>query len=172
MKTMSKLAVLLIAFLVLAGPGARTVSAQSARTLYTKALSREHTLRQANARPSLAALRKTIASYESVVRRYPGSAYCDNALWKGANLALVAYERFNEPEDQRTGLRLLTHLAKEYPTSSLRPQIAGLRDQLQASASVATSSKSSPPSAAGSLAKCRPGDAACCAIPGWNRDDP
>ena len=147
--------------LVLAGPGAGTVSAQSARTLYTKALSRERTLRQANARPSLAALRKTIASYESVVRRYPGSAYCDNALWQGANLALLAYERFNEPEDQRTGLRLLAHLTKEYPTSSLRPQIAGLRDQLQASASVAHLLEVQSAFGRWQPGKCRPGRLLC-----------
>jgi N-acetylmuramoyl-L-alanine amidase len=151
MKTMSKLAGWLIVLVVLTGPAARTVSAQSARTLYTKALARERTLRDASARPSLAMLRKTIASYESIVRRYPGSAYCDNALWQGANLALLAYERFNEPDDQATGLRLLAHLTKGYPTSSLRPQVAGLRDQLEAAASVATSSKSAAPATTGTL---------------------
>ena len=86
----------------------------------------------------------------------PGAPIATTPCGRERTSRSLAYERFNEPEDQRTGLRLLTHLAKEYPTSSLRPQIAGLRDQLQASASVATSSKSSPPSAAGSLGSAAP----------------
>jgi N-acetylmuramoyl-L-alanine amidase len=151
MKTMSKLAGWLIVFVVAAGPGAATASAQSAKTLYTKALTRERTLRDAGTRSSLAQFRKAIASYESIVRRYPGSGYCDNALWQGANLALLAYQRFEEPDDQRTGLRLLALLTKEYPTSSLKSQVAGLRDQFEAARSVASAPKSAPPAATGTV---------------------
>jgi N-acetylmuramoyl-L-alanine amidase len=117
-----------------AGPGAHPASAQSAATMYNRALARERTLRDANTRTSLAALRKAVASYEAIVRRFPGSGYSDNALWQGANLALLAFERFNESADQRTGLRLLAHLQKEYPSSPLRSRIAGVTEQFEAAA--------------------------------------
>ena len=106
MQTMSKLASLLLVVAAFAGPGAHTASAQSARSLYTKAIARERAVRDADRDPSLRQLRATIAAYESLVRRYPASAYCDNALWQAANVALLAFERFADPVDQRTGLRL------------------------------------------------------------------
>lgn len=141
MKTMSKLAAWLLVLAAFTGPGARTVSAQSASTLYRSALARERTLRDASTRPSLATLRRAIAAYEAIVRRYPASAYCDNALWQGANLALLTYERFNEPADQRTGFRLLAHLKKEYSSSSLRSRISDVTGQLDAAAPVQHASR-------------------------------
>ena len=68
---MSTLSVCLLLAAALAVPGASTVSAQSASTLYHRALTRERTLRDAGARPTLTALRKAVASYERIVRRYP-----------------------------------------------------------------------------------------------------
>jgi N-acetylmuramoyl-L-alanine amidase len=131
MLRMSKLAAVLLVLAVFAGPGAPPASAQSARTLYTRALSRERTLRDANTRPSLRDLRRAITAYESIVQRHPASAYCDNALWQGANLALLAYERYGDATDSRRGLRLLTHLKREYPSSSLTRRIDELAGQLQ-----------------------------------------
>ena len=61
-----------------------------------------------------------VALYETVVRRYPKSGYCDNALWQGANVALLAFERFEQPADRRTAVRLLTLLREGYPSSPLR----------------------------------------------------
>jgi N-acetylmuramoyl-L-alanine amidase len=119
MQTMSKLASVLLVVAAFAGPGAEPASAQSARSLYTRAMGRERAVRDADRDPSLRELRATIAGYESLVRRYPASAYCDNALWQAANLALLAFERFADPVDQRTGLRLLAHLKREYSSSSL-----------------------------------------------------
>ena len=132
MQRMSKLAAVLLVLAAFAGPGAETVSANSARTLYTRALARERTLRDASNNASLAELRRAIAAYEAIVRRYPASAYCDNALWQGANLALLAFERFGDATDSRRGLRLLAQLKKEYPSSSLRSRIETLAAQLQA----------------------------------------
>ncbi len=43
-------------------------------------------------------------SYETVVRRYPASGYCDNALWQAANLAPLAFERFERGADRRTAV--------------------------------------------------------------------
>jgi N-acetylmuramoyl-L-alanine amidase len=131
MHSISKVAAVLLVLAAFAGPGARTVSAQSARTLYTKALTRERMLRDAARKPSLRELRAAITAYERIVRRYPASAYCDNALWQGANLSALAYERFSELEDQRRGVRLLARLQKEYPSSSLRGRIADVARALE-----------------------------------------
>ena len=131
MLRISKLAAMLLVLAAFAGPGTPPASAQSARTLYTRALSRERTLRDANTRPSLLDLRRAIAAYETIVRRHPASAYCDNALWQAANLSLLAYERHGDATDSRRGLRLLTHLKREYPSSSLTDRIDELAGQLQ-----------------------------------------
>ncbi|MBA2303451.1 MAG: AMIN domain-containing protein, partial [Acidobacteria bacterium] len=93
--------------------------AQSARTLYTRALDRERTLRDAAKKPALAQLRAAVATYEGVARRYPASGYTDNALWQGAMLSLLAYDEYGHADDKRAGLRLLSRIRREYPSSSL-----------------------------------------------------
>jgi N-acetylmuramoyl-L-alanine amidase len=93
--------------------------AQSAKTLYTRALDRERTLRDSPRKPTLKQLRAAISSYEHIVRRYPTSGYSDNALWQAANLAFLSYDEFANASDHKTGLRLLGQLRKEYPSSSL-----------------------------------------------------
>ncbi len=113
MQTISRLAAWLVVGAVLVGPGAPSV-AGSARTLYTKVLNRERDLRDAESRPTLRELRNAVIAYENVVRRYPTSGYSDNALWQAANLALLAYERFDDEADLRRGLRLLARLRQEY----------------------------------------------------------
>lgn len=62
---------------------------------------------------------KVIASFESLVRRFPTSGYADNALWQAASLAEAAYLKFNHPEDQDRAVRLYRWLVAEYPASSL-----------------------------------------------------
>jgi N-acetylmuramoyl-L-alanine amidase len=93
--------------------------AQSAKTLYTRALARERTLRDAPRQPTLRQLRGAVASYEAIVRRYPRSGYSDNALWQGGILSLLAYDEFGQASDRTTGLRLLAQLRNGYPSSSL-----------------------------------------------------
>ena len=132
MQNMSKLTVILTLVMTLGAAGVQVVSAQSVRTLYTRALARERTLRDAGSHPSLAQLRRAVASYESLVRRYPSSAYCDNALWQGANLSLLAYERFADATDWQRGRRLLAQLKEEYPSSSLRARVDGVLRQFEA----------------------------------------
>jgi N-acetylmuramoyl-L-alanine amidase len=132
MQNMSKLTVILTLVVTLGGPAVQVVSAQSVRTLYARALARERTLRDAGNHPSLAQLRRAIAAYEALVRRYPASAYCDNALWQGANLSLLAYERFGNATDWQRGRRLLAQLKEEYPSSSLRSRIDGVLRQFEA----------------------------------------
>jgi N-acetylmuramoyl-L-alanine amidase len=111
----------------------KVLAAPPVRTMYVEAMAREAAVRAALADESasdsvLKLVRTVVASYESIVRRHPTSSYCDNALWQGGRLALDAFERFGEPLDRATGIRLLRFLAAEYPTSKLArqvPQILG-----------------------------------------------
>jgi hypothetical protein len=74
------LATILAALMAGAAPAAVPESAES---IYTRALSRERELREGPSGASLAQLRSVVALYETVVRRYPKSGYCDNALCRG-----------------------------------------------------------------------------------------
>ena len=105
---------------VLIASAAPAAAPPSAESIYSRALGRERELREGPSGASLAQLRWVVALYESVVRRYPKSGYCDNALWQGANVALLAFDRFEQAADRRTAVRLLTHLREGYPSSSLR----------------------------------------------------
>ena len=100
------------------------LAAQSARDLYTRALAQERTVRDEAVKPTLAQMRRAVAAYEAVVRRFPGSGYTDNALWQAANLAALAFERFGKEADRQTSTRLLTTLARGYPSSKLAAQTA------------------------------------------------
>lgn len=93
--------------------------AQSAKTLYTRALDRERALRDSTRKPTVNQLRAVVASYEAIVRRFPTSGYSDNALWQAANLSFLAYDDYGDVADLKKGLRLLAMLRKEYPSSSL-----------------------------------------------------
>jgi hypothetical protein len=67
--------------LVILGPLAlpAPAHAQSAAVLYERAQAREASARKP-ASPSVDALRTAARTYENIVRRYPTSGYCDNAL--------------------------------------------------------------------------------------------
>jgi N-acetylmuramoyl-L-alanine amidase len=132
MQNMSKLTAIFSLVMALAGPGVEAVSAQTVRTMYSRALARERTIRDAGNGPSLSRVRGAIAAYEAIVRRYPASAYCDNALWQAANLSLLAYERFADAADWQRGRRLLTQLREEYPASSLRSRVDDLLREFEA----------------------------------------
>jgi N-acetylmuramoyl-L-alanine amidase len=120
-------ALIVVGALLLASPGA--ASAQGAHDLYTRALARERTLRDARRPPALRQIRNVVAAFETVVRRYPRSGYADNALWEAGQLSLLAYERFGESADKRTGIRVLMLLRSGYPSSSLAPRVAGVLTQ-------------------------------------------
>ena len=98
------------------------------RTMYTDALAREQTVRAAltasDATPALLAeVHAIIATYDSLVRRYPASGYADNALWEAGRLALDAFLRFGETADRDAGVKLLRRLATGYPSSTLATQV-------------------------------------------------
>ena len=135
--TVSKTAAAVLVLAAFAAPGAHEASAQSAASLYNRAATRERIVREAGDRAGVRQLRAAVASYERIVRRFPASAYCDNALWQGANLALLAYERSGDVADRQQALRLLSQLQRGYPSSSLRSRVPPLIADLEAAARTA-----------------------------------
>ena len=94
----------------------------TARTLYGDAIAKEKAVRDAlslktDASAISKALHRVVANYEAVVRRYPKSGYCDNALWNAAHLLADSYGRFGDDNDRAKAVRLLRMLASEYPHS-------------------------------------------------------
>jgi N-acetylmuramoyl-L-alanine amidase len=132
----------LLAFAALvaaAGTAAGQVTAApTARWLYEEAFAREHVLRgdlSAGGGAALAPqLRDVVSAYEDVVRRFPTSGYCDNALWQAAGLARDAVQRWNQDRDRRTLARLLKWLASEYPASPFVAQARSELSRLEAAA--------------------------------------
>jgi N-acetylmuramoyl-L-alanine amidase len=103
-----------LAAVILAVPA--PVSAQTAGTLFERAQAREASaLKSASA----ATLRAAATAYENIVRRYPTSGYCDNALWQAAELMRLAYEKSAAAADRDKAERYLTWLRDEYPHSAL-----------------------------------------------------
>jgi N-acetylmuramoyl-L-alanine amidase len=111
-------------------PGQAFAKADGTRDMYNRAMAQERELRDDANKATAAQMHRVVASYESIVRKHPASGYCDNALWQGANLASLAYERFGNEADRKTAARLFTLLTREYPTSKLVPRaneaLAGL----------------------------------------------
>jgi N-acetylmuramoyl-L-alanine amidase len=127
------------------GASVESRAAEPARVLYQRALVHERTLRDGASAASLADFRAAVKDYEAIVRRYPASAYSDNALWQGANVALLAFQRFGQPADQKTAVRLLTQLREQYPASSL---IARIDETLRQPAAAPPAVASAPAAAA------------------------
>ena len=116
--------VLLVA-LVLSPPPVRGAPPDlSVNEMYAHVVAEERAVRTALADADLTttilkAVRTVIADYEAIVRTYPTSGYCDDALWRAGQLSLDAFARFGQVMDQNAGVRLLRWLATEYPTSRL-----------------------------------------------------
>ena len=106
------------------------------RILYADAAAKEQAVRKAMAEPNatdamLKAVHEAIASYETVVRRYPSSSYSDNALWQASRLALDAFMKFHQAADRDAAVRLLKRLAASYPTSKLAKQTPDALAQIE-----------------------------------------
>lgn len=101
-----------------------TVSAQNTTAvgLYQRATDREAAMR-ATSTPAPDELRRTVAAYELVVRKFPKSGLCDNALWNAAGVALLHYQQTGTDAARADGERLLTWLGTEYPASPFSRQI-------------------------------------------------
>ena len=102
-------------------------AAQTARQRYESALERDGKVRaqltstraSTPSRAFAMELARTITAFEQIVRRFPTSGYCDNALFQAASLADTAYEKFNRAEDRARALELYRWLVQEYPHSGL-----------------------------------------------------
>jgi N-acetylmuramoyl-L-alanine amidase len=123
---------MLLGALLMAAPAGVSAAPDTARLAYTRALGQERLLREEANKATLVQIRRAIAAYETVVRRFPASGYSDNALWQGSNLALLAYERFGHAPDKRRGLRLLAQLQTQYPSSSLIARVDDTKRQFEA----------------------------------------
>jgi N-acetylmuramoyl-L-alanine amidase len=129
-----RLALIATLGIALAAPPIGAAAAPTVRTMYNDAFAREQSVRAALAAADAPAatlddVRRAIARYEAVVRRYPASSYSDNALWQAAHLALDAFTKFGEAQDKEAAVRLLQRLRSMYPTSRLAAQVP---DQLAA----------------------------------------
>jgi N-acetylmuramoyl-L-alanine amidase len=105
-------------------------------TLFADASAKETAVRKALAASSpaptaLKAVRTVVADFENLVRRFPSSGYCDDALWRAAQLSRDGFARFGELHEQMTAIRLLQTLQSQYASSKwakLAPaQLAALR---------------------------------------------
>ncbi len=124
---------------------AHVAVAQPARDLYTRALARDRSARDAGQPPTRQELRGAIAAYERVVRRFPKSGYCDNALWQAGELARLAWERFGEDVDRRTGIRVLNLLKAGYPSSPLAKDVDAAVARFDRPAARSSSRQAAPP---------------------------
>jgi N-acetylmuramoyl-L-alanine amidase len=132
-----------------------SAAAPPVRTMYDDALAKEQAVRKALADPQMSdvvlkAVREVVSSYEAVVRHYPASAYCDDALWNAGRLELDAFARFHRPEEKDAAASLFAQLKAGYPSSKFVRQIpAGLgRATARAAAAAARTAPSEPEPAA------------------------
>ncbi len=144
MKLTIRTAIVLLA--VVLAPVA-SAQAQPVRDLYNRALASDRAVRDARQQASRQQIRNAIAAYERVVRRYPRSGYSDNALWQGAELARLAWDRFGNDADRQTGTRLLAQLRSGYPSSPLLQEIDGAIAAFERTKApaVTASNRSAPP---------------------------
>jgi N-acetylmuramoyl-L-alanine amidase len=100
--------------------------AQTARERYESAAEREvsvRTLIAGHTAPTapadlIAQASRVMTAFEILVRRFPTSGYADNALFKAASLAEIAYEKFKRPKDRDRAVKYYEWLIQEYPTSA------------------------------------------------------
>ncbi len=102
--------------------------APSARDRYEEALALDRDARAVAERgdagdvAAAKAARRALVLYESVVRRFPTSGYCDNALLRGGDLARWLYTRSGRAADRSAAAKYYAWLIREYPGSGLRVQ--------------------------------------------------
>ncbi len=108
-------------------PASQAYAPPTAEEMHVAVLAREEAVRLElggdDPAAAASAVRGVVAEYREIVRVHPTSGYSDNALWQGANLALMAYQRSGEAVDRQRGTRLLRQLRAGYPSSSLLPRV-------------------------------------------------
>jgi N-acetylmuramoyl-L-alanine amidase len=114
----------------------RPAQAQTAAELYARAQTDQQ---QLGDRATAEAARRVARSYEAIVRQFPASAYCDNALWDAALLLEQTWQRYGQRKDRDDAVRVFTWLSRSYPGALAR----------QSTAHVATlTTQAAPPAAA------------------------
>ena len=129
--------------------GVTVIAAPPVAAMYVDTMAREKAIRVALADPDaplkLEEVRAVVRAYEAIVAQYPASGYSDNALWQAGHLALDAFWRFGQAQDQDTCVRLLQRLVTAYPTSKLTKQVAAeLRQTVVAAPRAATATVPAP----------------------------
>jgi N-acetylmuramoyl-L-alanine amidase len=118
---------LIVALVLALTADAAEVRAQTVDALFADAIAKETAVRKVLGSPSppetvLKAVRTVVADYEDVVRRYPSSSFCDDALWRAATLSSDAFKVFHDPREQTMSVRLLQALGSQYPASRFAKQ--------------------------------------------------
>ena len=97
-----------VAALLLAA-SVRTAQAQTAAELYARTQADQQ---QLSATTTADAARRVARSYEAIVREFPASSYCDNALWNAALLFEQNWQRYSQPRDRDDAVRVFTWLSR------------------------------------------------------------
>jgi N-acetylmuramoyl-L-alanine amidase len=137
----SALAAAAVISLVLASPA--LAQASSVATAYQRAFGREQLARKSD-KPPVKTLRTIATSYEAIVRRYPTSGYCDNALWQAAGLLQLAYDQYGATRDRDAAAKMLQWLKREYPASRYARQVDARVKTLATRGRPATTAASAP----------------------------
>jgi N-acetylmuramoyl-L-alanine amidase len=103
-------------------------AAATPQTMYADLSAKEKAVRTALADPKaqttvLKAVRTVVADYEAFVKSYPTSGFSDDALWLAGKLSVDAFNKFGEPQEKATAVRLLNTLASKYATSTFAKQV-------------------------------------------------
>jgi N-acetylmuramoyl-L-alanine amidase len=135
-----------ITFIVAAIASPLFAQPTTVQALYADALAKETAVRAALSTPSaprsvLKAVRTVVADFDALVRKHPSSAYCDDALWRAAQLSRDAFSKMGDERERTVAHRLLRTLASQYPSSKYAKQAAALL------ASAETPAKAPPPRA-------------------------
>jgi N-acetylmuramoyl-L-alanine amidase len=139
-----------LAAALLCPPGVAAAPQASAKSLYLAAQAREQAIRAAldasppEPPPTRDAMRQAVAAYRQVVLRFPTSGYCDNALWRAAQLSADTFVRHGDERDRAASLQLLLALQSEYPSSSLVPKARADAARIAALGRAAAAPKPSP----------------------------
>ena len=125
----------------------------SAPAMYADALAKEQAVREAigTGQPAAAvlkAVRTVVNGYEALVRHYPTSGYCDDALWNAAQLSIEAARQLHDSSQSAVAIRLLKRLASEYPSSKWAKQTPGVLASLGAVPETPTEPAATPRDAA------------------------
>lgn len=128
---------------------ALSAQAPTAAALYQRAVDAEAVVRAAAA-PTPGEIRRVVTAYELVVRKFPKSGLCDNALWQASGMSLLAFRQTSADADRAKGEQLLKWLATEYPSSPFAKQAD---ERLQAFTTSSAKGPKSPPATSAALTR-------------------